>query len=80
MWVFESGVGFSSDDLRKMVEHVRAQKVPAVRTAIVSAADLGFGIFRMFQAYAGDLDTQIQIFRDEQDAHRWLEDGASQAE
>ena len=80
MWVFEKGVVFSTDELRKMVEHVRAQEVLAERTAIVSAADLGFGLFRMFQAYSDDLATHIQVFRDEDGALVWLKADSAQVE
>ena len=44
----------------------------AVRIALLVADDLGFGMMRMYALMSDDLPQQIDVFRDEDAAVRWL--------
>jgi hypothetical protein len=42
------------------------------RTAIVVSTDVDYGLARMYQAYAESTSIETNIFRDLEDARRWL--------
>lgn len=42
------------------------------RIAIVAATDLGFGLSRMYQAFRSDSMSEIRVFRELEEAWRWL--------
>lgn len=45
---------------------------PGVRRAVVAAADLHFGLARMFAAYAESLGQEVRVFRELGAAREWL--------
>lgn len=45
---------------------------PPERSAILVGNDFYFGLARMFRAYRGDMEDRVNIFRDYQEALRWL--------
>jgi hypothetical protein len=47
------------------------------RRAIVVQSDLGFGMSRMYELLRGDLTQTIRVFRDVDQAKRWLDEGES---
>ena len=63
----------STPELRDTVAMVDGSELwTGGRTAILVARDLDFGIARMFQALAEQVDVEYQVFRDEADAIEWL--------
>jgi hypothetical protein len=49
--------------------------VPGTRRAFVAAEDQVFGLLRMFATYSERFDQVVQVFRDMDEAERWLEVG-----
>jgi hypothetical protein len=43
-----------------------------VRRAIVVATDYQFGMARMFSTFASNIEQQVEVFRDLEDAEAWL--------
>jgi hypothetical protein len=43
------------------------------KTAILVDKDVAFGLTRMFQILAEDLPYEVEIFRDEHEAQRWVQ-------
>lgn len=43
------------------------------KTAILVDKDVAFGLTRMFQILAEDLPYEVEIFRDEHEAQRWIQ-------
>ncbi|GAG37305.1 unnamed protein product [marine sediment metagenome] len=50
---------------------------PKARRAIVVQSDLGFGMSRMYELQRRDLTETIGIFRDVDEAQRWLDEGGA---
>ena len=64
---------FTADDLRDVAAYVRANRpVDAGRIAIVATEDLVFGMGRMFEVFASDLQAETRVFRELEQARRWL--------
>jgi len=64
----------TSVELRQFAERTRALsgKMNKGRTAVVVSRDVDFGLARIFEAYLGKLDREVQIFRDVNNAYLWL--------
>jgi hypothetical protein len=68
------GVGsivFPTEDVERATS-VRAFS-EASRRAVVAPEDLSFGLARMYGAHRGDLSELVRVFRDLDQALRWLE-------
>lgn len=50
---------------------------PQAHRAIVVRSDLGFGMSRMYELLRRDLTETIRVFRDVEEARRWLDEGES---
>jgi hypothetical protein len=50
---------------------------PQARRAIVVQTDFGFGMSRMYELLRGDVTETIRVFRDIEQAWRWLDVGES---
>ena len=65
----------TSDDLRDMVRHARS-RIPrrgsGFRAAWVAPRDLEFGLVRMLEVFMEDLPSEHRLFRDINEARRWL--------
>lgn len=48
---------------------------PTARRAIVVESDLGFGMSRMYELQRDDLAGTLRVFRDVDQANRWLDEG-----
>lgn len=63
-------------DIQKIIDV--AKSAPGRRgrgkTGIVAPNDLEFGLARMLQAYADDLPEEVGVYRDAEEAERWLDD------
>jgi hypothetical protein len=55
-----------------MVARYRQHPGASCRTAILASADVSFGIGRMYQALADETPEHVQVFRDPEQAARWL--------
>lgn len=62
------------DGIRKVVELKRQKKedLKLIRIAIVCSGDLVFGMSRMFQALSSELGLDIQVYRNCEEAFRFV--------
>lgn len=52
---------------------VRSAEInPDVVVAVVSPQDLGFGLSRMWEILSGETSWEIQVFRDNAEARKWI--------
>ena len=65
---------FSADSVRTLAA-LPNLLAPASRRAIVVCSDFGFGIARMYGLRRGDRMTAFGVFRDLNEAERWIERG-----
>jgi len=77
LWDFRTVHSGNSEtaEIREIVSFVRAnQKKRGInyRVALVVSRDIDFGLARMFEAYSHELPFDIQIFKDFNDAQKWL--------
>ncbi len=66
---------FTGADTRRLVaffESRRAERGTGFRFALVSGLDVTFGMGRMFEAHAHKLPEDIMVFRDFEEARRWV--------
>jgi len=70
----EVGTNPGSDQLRSAAREVEilSRKIEWGACAIVADRDILFGIARMFHAFAADQFTQANVFREREEAERWL--------
>jgi hypothetical protein len=47
----------------------------AAKVAIVAAVDVVYGLFRVFEVYRESKDFAVRVFRDFDEAQRWLQEG-----
>jgi hypothetical protein len=66
--------GFTTDGVRTLAA-LPTILDPASRRAVVVRTDLGFGIARMYGLRRGDRMTAFEVFRDLDEAERWIEQG-----
>ena len=69
-----SGGSFTTDGVRTLAE-LPTILDPASRRAVVVRTDLGFGVARMYGLRRGDRITAFEVFRDLDEAERWIEQG-----
>lgn len=68
------GARMSSAGLRQLAGVFEAhEKGEPGRVAIVASSDLAFGLSRMYQAFRSQSMSEIRVFRDLDEACRWLE-------
>lgn len=56
----------------RYVEKHAEQRGIGYRSAIVVAQDVAFGLSRMYEAYGYDLPLNLRVFRDIDEARRWV--------
>jgi hypothetical protein len=66
---------FPRQVLRFLVAHVA--EMGRYRWAAVSPRDSTFQMLRMFSILAEEVDIRVEVFRDYEEARRWLLDGAA---
>ena len=52
----------------------KEQGIDSIRSAAYCPQDLDYGYIRMYQAYAEDSPEEMQVFRDPDEALKWLEE------
>lgn len=66
----------SATDVRRIAEQTKrvAHSRPGGKTAIVSAADMPFGLARMYQAFAelAEQNSHVEVFRSTEEALAWI--------
>ncbi len=77
VWDFRecSFARLKTDDIRSQADHIRRQtedRETAYKAAVLVSTDVGYGMSRMFDAYADGMPCQVRVFRDADEAHRWL--------
>jgi len=68
------GEGFTTEGVRTLAA-LPTILDPASRRAVVVRSDLGFGVARMYGLRRGDRITAFEVFRDLEEAERWIERG-----
>jgi len=68
----------ASGDLRRLLGEIERSiaQWEGSRVAIVATTDFHYGIARMFTSFAGALDIDYQVFREESVAREWLREHA----
>src|SRR5262245_40949323 len=71
------GEGFTTEGVRTLaaLAALPTRLDPASRRAVVVRSDLGFGVARMYGLRRGDRITAFEVFRDLEEAERWIERG-----
>ncbi len=70
----------TAETLRVMIDRIAAQATGSrrPRTALVAPTDVAYGLARMYELLSGpDAPRHYQVFRDMDDALRWLGSGPS---
>lgn len=78
----QASFDISTQDMVRLValfEQRRQERGVGFRFALASGEDLTFGLGRMFEAHAARLPEQIRVFRDLEEARRWVMGGAEPA-
>jgi hypothetical protein len=66
----------SADELRAIAHFVGENRVVLEpRCAVVTGDDLRYGLARMFEAFAGEHDVRVSVFRDAGERSDWLAAG-----
>jgi len=62
------------DGQRRLAEVVatKASKLRGGRVAMVASTDLTYGMFRMWEVQRGDIDYEVRVFRDIEEARDWI--------
>ena len=73
LWNFSKGsLNLTSTQIQELADYAKTKFSPPSRVAIVATEDLAFGLSRMYEAFRAQEMVDIEIFRNEQDAHNWL--------
>jgi hypothetical protein len=75
LWIFESGVNYSTPELRTLAEYGKKVALLPSRNAFVVPDDLSFGLVRMHEVFREQSAYESHVFRDEQEAAAWLKNG-----
>ena len=71
----EARLDFSTSDVINLVEAMavrREERGEGFRFALVGGSDLTYGMGKVFQGYAVRLPENIRVFRDFEEARRWV--------
>jgi hypothetical protein len=68
-------VSFTVDSRVIAAEAATPLFAPNVRRALVANTDVGYGLARMFAAYAEGAAQHVRVFRDIAEAEAWLQEG-----
>ena len=71
----QATVALTGDDIRQIADAIKARPdtFKGTRRALLVNSDLMFGLYRMFATFASDSEAEYRIFREEKQAHEWLE-------
>jgi hypothetical protein len=59
-----------------MIEH--RESIGPSRSAIVAPSDRAYGMSRMFEVFAEESSIDVRVFRDFDEAKRWVVEGESE--
>lgn len=74
--VTQMGVTVNGQRKLGMMAESRGEALRGGRVAMVAADDLCFGMFRMWEMSRPDLDYELKVFRDFEEARQWIEEGS----
>ena len=90
---FEKGMGaifdlmastWESDpeDLRRISRFLieNSERIGPSRCALVVGSDRAYGMSRMFEVFSGETSVNVRVFRDLDEAKRWLTEGSDEEE
>ena len=69
---------FTTEHIRQTSEYILSQAArrgSGYKSALVASADLQFGLARMYEVFTERLPAEVGVFRDIDDALRWLAEG-----
>ena len=69
----QGGFNLATPELAEIADYARKKFSPPSRVAIVAPKDLSFGISRIYEAIRQQEGMELEIFRSEQKALKWLE-------
>ena len=73
LWNFsKGGLNLTSTQIQGLADYAKTKFSPPSRVAIVASEDLAFGLSRMYEAFRAQQNVDIEIFRTEEDAHKWF--------
>jgi len=72
LWDLTDYFNFESDEIAKIAERGRTHWPSSSRVAYIAADPLSFGLLRMFEVYREQENYETRVFREEQDALKWL--------
>ena len=77
LWDVRQATGvLTSDEMEQLARAALARDTGgAAKVAIVAAVDVVYGLSRVFEVYRESQDVEVRVFRDLDDAQRWLEHG-----
>jgi hypothetical protein len=67
--------GVTREDLRAIAdyqEEIASERGPTWKVALVVSSDLGYGLSRMFEAYADAAPNEVMVFRNMEKAEAWI--------
>ena len=72
----QATVSLTGDEIRQIADAIKAnaKTYRGARRALLIKSDLMFGLYRMFAIFASDSEAEYRVFRDENQAHAWLEE------
>lgn len=62
-----------ASEIRSLARGEAREDLPVSRMAIVTGAEVAYGLARMFQILADDASYEVTVFRDVDDAVAWLD-------
>ena len=76
LWDVRGATGvLTSDEMEQLARAALARdNGGAARVAIVAAVDVVYGLSRVFEVYRESKDVTVQVFRDLDEALRWLQE------
>ena len=71
-----------SDELRRIVRFIleNADRIGPSRHAVVVGSDRAYGMSRMFEVFSEETTVDVRIFRDLNEARKWILEGADEEE
>jgi hypothetical protein len=76
LWDLTRGTidGGTSDDIQALAAAIgkRLNHDDHHKVAIAAPQDLAYGLARMYEAYTGELPTELKVFRSKDEALDWL--------
>ncbi|MCG6910454.1 MAG: hypothetical protein LJE94_10070 [Deltaproteobacteria bacterium] len=73
LWDFRNATfNFSVSELEEIAAHAASADLERTKVAMLVSQDLSFGVSRMYRAYRQNEFTDVNVFKDESEAIKWL--------